>query len=130
MIITTVTPKVWKDKQFVELTIAGKTYSCWQTSLIGTLKVGDDIKGEITEKPGQTAKFNIKSINGKDIESKAPWQGKGGGGRGGDPKSFACSYAKDIAIACIEKGLMTQSKEFDSILEHYYNWFMKKMTEA
>ena len=36
-------------------------------------------------------------------------------------KSFALSYSKDIVCHCIDKGIVTTSKEIDATLTHYFN---------
>ena len=125
MIIQTVTPKTWtnpegKEVAYAELAIDGKTYSCWQKI---TLKAGDVIEGAVTEK-GQHRQIRVTSIGGTAVESKG---GGKGGGRPGDPKSFAASYAKDVLVACINNGIVHTSKEFDGTLEHYFAWFLAKM---
>jgi len=51
----------------------------------------------------------------------------GGGGKSGDPKSFAASYAKDIAVACINSGIAKSTKEVDALIEHFYQNFLGKM---
>lgn len=120
MIISAVTPKTWNNTNFVELTIDGKIYACWQKAG-QTLKAGDTIEGEIVDKgAGKTPQIKIKSVNGQELQTK-------GSIPKGDPKSFAASYAKDIAVAYIAMGKLTQTTETDAILEHYYKWFLTKM---
>jgi len=126
MQVELITPKEWKNpqgvvKHFVELTLDGRIFSCWQPVGL-TVKVGDTVEGEVIEKgAGKTPQIRIKSLNGVATE------GSKGGGKAGDPKSFACSYAKDVLIACLSHGLPLDSKQMDGTLEHYYAWFLSKM---
>jgi hypothetical protein len=42
-------------------------------------------------------------------------------------ESFACAYGKDIAVALIQQGKLTATKEIDMILHHYFTLFMNQM---
>jgi hypothetical protein len=121
MIVQGLLQKEWEGKKFIEVNLEGKTCSCWQPSVISVLKMGDTVEGGITEKNGRY-QVKITKINGNAVESKSDYKGKAG-----DPRSFAASYAKDIAVICIDKGILVTSKEIDGTLEHYYKWFLEKM---
>ena len=121
------TPKEWTNpegavKKFFEIEIEGvaKKYGCWQYNELAPKNIGDEIEFEESEKGGR---WSMK------LAGSAP---KGGGfqSRGKSPeelkqqiRSFANSYAKDIAVACIEKGIVMDSKGIDAAIIHYTNLF-------
>jgi hypothetical protein len=82
--------------------------------------VGEEVEYEITsvhQTYGKNAKLS------KPGSSNAPFKG-GGGKKGGSNKAFALSYAKDLAIAYINKGvdftpeqIVENAKVFDNYLE-------------
>lgn len=43
--------------------------------------------------------------------------------------SFAASYAKDIAVACINQGMLKQSGEIDATIDHYFSYFLERLTK-
>ena len=123
-------PREWNEKKFLDLTIAGRVYSCWQPACQG-VKAGDEIEGEIVDKgPGKTPQIKISSINGAPVQTS----GKSGYGGGGKPparvESFACAYAKDIAVALINVGVITPgdgAAKIKSTIDFFYKDFMEKM---
>jgi hypothetical protein len=83
--------------------------------------------------------YTFKSKDGSATFMSLPkegWakSGASGGGFSGakrsDParvESFACSYAKDIAVALINAGLIKQSTEIKIVLEENFDFFMGKL---
>jgi len=45
----------------------------------------------------------------------------------GKNESFAASYAKDIAVACINQGIIKESKGIDATIRHYNSLFLELM---
>lgn len=52
--------------------------------------------------------------------------GFGGGKRQGGNESFALAYAKDIAVAHIEKGKEFKASDVVTVAETFYNWMESK----
>ena len=125
------TPK-GERRDFAELRVDGRVMSCWQKTIIDTIAVGDEIEGSVEEKGvGKTPQIRITSINGKAIEqSSGSWGG--GGKKYSDPKTMLISYAKDVAkdvaVACIAKGVITTSAEIKATIFFIYEEFLKKIT--
>lgn len=118
MKVENIIPKNWQGREFAELTLDGKVYSCWSNAW-KSLKIGDDIQGEIVDKgPGKTPHIKIGAAGG----GGAP---KSSGG--GNVKAFAASYAKDVAVALIQAGIIKTSTEIDATLHHYYSLFVEKV---
>lgn len=110
-------------KKFAEVQLDGKPHSIW--SGFETLKLGDTVEGEAQDKgPGKTPTYRIKSVNGVQTSGYA---GKGGGRPPSPIESFACAYAKDLAVACVNQGIIKTSVEIDATLEHYFTLFMGKL---
>ena len=111
-----------KDKFTILFEGDPKVYDAWSCSY----KVGDEAEGEVSER-----EWNDKTF----YSIKFPGSQKAGGGggfqaRGKSPeelkqqvRSFAASYSKDIAVACINRDIIKTSKEIDATLLHFYNLF-------
>ena len=126
------TPK-GERRDFAELRVDGRVMSCWQTTIIDTIAVGDEIEGSVEEKGvGKTPQIRITSVNGKAIEQSSGGWGGGGGKKYSDPKTMLISYAKDVAkdvaVACIAKGVITTSAEIKATIFFIYEEFLKKIT--
>ena len=110
-----------KDKFIIHFENDPKAYEAWSCSH----KVGDEAEGEVSEREWNDKTFYSIKFAGS--------QKAGGGGfqsRGKSPeelkqqvRSFANSYAKDIAVACITKGIVMDSKGIDAAIIHYTNLF-------
>ena len=108
-----------KEKFTIAFEDDPKTYESWSCSH----KVGDEVEGEVSAKEWNNKTFySIKFAGGA----------KGGGGfsRAKSPdevkaqaRSFAASYGKDITVSLINQGRITESKEIDATLLHFYNLF-------
>ena len=127
------TPK-GERRDFAELRVDGRVMSCWQKTIIDTIAVGDEIEGNIEEKGvGKTPQIRIISVNGKVVEqsSGGHWA-QTGGKKYSDPKTMLISYAKDVAkdvaVACIAKGVITTSAEIKATIFFIYEEFLKKIT--
>ena len=70
-------------------------------------------KGEVAKKPWTTG-FTPKSARGN---------------AGDRDNSFAASYAKDIAVACITAGLVKDYKEIKPIVVDYFDIFLGLMNQ-
>lgn len=125
MLVEQINNKEWQGKTFAELTLDGKVYSCWQQTILATLKQGDTVLGEIVDKgAGKTPQIKITTVNGVVASTQ-----HFGGGKGAPSKneSFAAAYSKDLAVACINKGAISSSAEIDAMLNHYFDLFMNKL---
>jgi len=101
----------------------GKKYSVFSKSLFPYIKLNTEIDAEVETKEGESwtnRKVIDIFVNGQSVKA----QGQGGGYRGKSPeelelsrRSFALSYAKDLAVAGIipVKDIPSQATEF-------YNW--------
>lgn len=138
MKVEAIEKKLWNTpegerKDFAELRVDGRVMRCWQKSIIDTIAAGDEIEGNVEEKGvGKTPQIRITSINGKAIkQSSGSWSG-GGGKKYSDPKTMLISYAKDVAkdvaVACIAKGVITTSAEIKATIFFMYEEFLKKIT--
>ncbi len=116
--------KEWKNpegqiKKFFDVEIEGipKKYGCWQYNELAAKNIGDEIEFEESEKGGR---WSMKLAGGKvgfQSRGKSPEELKA------QARAFANSYAKDIAVACIEKGIIMDSKGIDAAIIHYTNLF-------
>ena len=79
---------------------------------------------------GKECEFDVIPSSGNHppkIKPVAQNSGFSKGGKQSDPKSFAASYAKDIAVACINMGIAKSTAQVDALIEHYYNNFLNRM---
>lgn len=112
--------KEWNGRKFAEIIADGKKLSCWQ-GMIGTLKEGDEIDGQLIDKgEGKTPQIKISKVNGQGLQIS-------GNSPKSDPKSFCASYAKDIGVQLVASGIIKDKENLDKILDHYYTWFEKKL---
>lgn len=129
MRVEEINKKSWTNPQgklvdFIDAKMDGATYAIWNNWQ--ALKVGDEVTGVVKDKgAGRTPGFTIKTINGAAVG----FEGGGGGFKKSEPKneSFAASYAKDIAVACIQQGILKESKEIDATIGHYFDLFLGKL---
>jgi len=121
MKVSSITPKTWNGKDFVEVVLDGKAHSCWNNWK--TLKVGDEVTGEVVDKgPGKTPQIKIATINGVAVEKSSGFKKQES-----KVESFACAYAKDIAVICVDKGILTSADSIKTTLDYFYSYFMEKM---
>lgn len=112
--------KEWNGRKFAEIIADGKKLSCWQ-GMIGTLKEGDEVEGQLIDKgEGKTPQIKISKVNGQALQISGKSHEK-------DPKSFCASYAKDIVVQLVASGLIKEPDKLDVALDHYYTWFEKKL---
>jgi len=108
-----------KDKFDIWFEGDTKQYETWSCPF----KVGDEAEGTVSErvwndKTYYSIKFARASTGGGfQPRGKSPEEIKA------QTRSFANSYAKDIAVACIEKGIIMDSKGIDAAIIHYTNLF-------
>lgn len=131
--IETKIPKEWTSpegtiKKFYEVTVEGvsKKYGCWQFEKLAAMNIGDEIEFTETEKAGRwsmtlagTAPKGGFHSRGKSPEELALEREK----MLLSKRSFAASYAKDIAVAMIPHFEKADSKVIDATILHYSNFF-------
>ena len=84
-----------------------------------------DQKEQPKEQPKELPKEEKQAPEVKP-EIKQPLK-KAGEFRESRNESFACAYAKDIAVAYINMGMLKQTVDTDAILMHYIDFFLKKL---
>lgn len=96
------------------------------------------IKGYLTSTKYEIGKEAEYNVDPPSRPGDTPWirgmgstpYGQRQPQRSGNVKAFACSYAKDLAVALINSPEGTSKiNELDDIMEHYYKWFMEHMKE-
>ena len=107
-----------KDKFSIRFSDDPKVYEAWSCHY----KVGDEAEGEVSErewndKTFYSIKFPSSKTGGFQARGKSPEELKQ------QVRSFAASYSKDIAVACINRDIIKTSKEIDSTFLHFYNLF-------
>ncbi len=126
--IQTKTERSWTNpenqvKKFFEVEIEGiaKKYSCWQYDKLAAMKIGDEIEFTEVEKNGRWSLTLAGGKPGFQPRGKSPEEIKL------QAKSFSASYSKDITVACLEAGLIKDSKQVDASILHYFNLFSGMM---
>jgi hypothetical protein len=125
--IESMTPKEWKNpegqiKKFYDVTFEGndKKYGCWQFDLLSKQKVGDEIDITEVEKNGR---FSF-TLSGAAKPGFAP-RGKSPEELSLQKNSFAASYSKDLVVAFINKGVLTDAQSCKDNLEYFVPIFNK-----
>jgi hypothetical protein len=104
--------------KFFEVTVNGKQYSNWQHDKMSPLKIGEEIEFDEAEKNGKwKLTLGGGAKGGFQPRGKSPEEVKLQG------HSFAASYAKDVVVACIAQGIVTDSKGIDAAILHWNNLF-------
>ena len=112
-------------KKFFEVEVEGiaKKYSCWQYDKLAAIKIGDEIEFTETEKNGRWS----MTLAGTAAKGTFQPRGKSPEELKLQAKSFSASYSKDITVACLEAGLIKDSKQVDASILHYFNLFSGMM---
>jgi hypothetical protein len=118
-------PVTFKDgtvKSVTEFMVEGdaNVYSIWME--LGK-KVGEEIDFEPQGPPDAYHKVKIRLAGSKPAGGFSNPRGKSPEEIKLQGHSFAASYAKDIIVACIDKGILTDSKAIDVGILHYNNLF-------
>jgi hypothetical protein len=122
-----VTMKDGSVKTVTEFTLEGDTgkYSCW-AGMDGKNQ-GDEVDIEPQGPPNDYGVTKVRLAGSKpggfQSRGKSPEELKL------QAHSFCASYAKDLTVACIDKGILGASKDIDAALLHWNNLF-KGILEA
>jgi len=112
-----------KDKYTLTFENDSKQYECWH---LGDAAVGKEVEGEVTERS-----YNGKIYYGIKIKSDSPSPSAAlyRGLQASRPllESFAAAYSKDIVVAMIEKGIISDSEAVENNLKYLFPIFLDLM---
>jgi hypothetical protein len=94
-------------------------YETWDTK---GAKVGDEVEGTTGTREWQDKTFHTIKIS-KVLPPKSDFPPSSASEPGGKNNSFAASYAKDIAVACIAQGIIGNSKDIEAVVNHFFTVF-------
>jgi hypothetical protein len=104
-----------KDKYTLAFEGDTKVYETWS---IGNAKEGDEVEGETTSR-----EFNGKTYYGIKLGGQKSSGGSKFVPKGPSIDAMLIAYAKDVAVAAINNGIIKTSQDIDATILHYHSLF-------
>lgn len=130
--VTSMVPKEGKNGTYYRVTIESdgstKEYLAKDASTVNALKDALTKGGDLPDFQAQPSKDG--SATWVKVGSGGGFSGGGGYRQPSKDESFALAYAKDVAVAFINKGIIDDGKKADAAILHFFSEFMRLLRPA